>query len=200
MYQRSCGKLQQEGVPEWPQDFTENLEIAEVLAPADISHDSDLERPMKVASRKHRLYFYSLPKKTRIARSASEPRKITRVPCRRRAGNSVTRAEKFGDLTTADHNVLNDRSASRHNHRYSIVVQDLTSQWIQSYPCKTKPSKETEKSLQKSFSSRLKSRTSFILTIHWNLANPAKTYHGIIVRQHSIDSRRMAQLKERDED
>ena len=31
----------------------------------------------------------------------------------------------------------------------SVVVQDLATQWLQSYPCKTKTSQETEKSLQK---------------------------------------------------
>ena len=35
------------------------------------------------------------------------------------------------------------------NHRNTIVVQDLATQWIQSYPCKNKTSQETQKSLQK---------------------------------------------------
>ena len=35
------------------------------------------------------------------------------------------------------------------NHRYAVMVQDLATQWIQSYPCKTKTSQETQKSLQK---------------------------------------------------
>ena len=35
------------------------------------------------------------------------------------------------------------------NHRYAVVVQDLATQWIQSYPCKTKNSQETERSMQK---------------------------------------------------
>ena len=52
-------------------------------------------------------------------------------------------------MITADHKVLNEGSESRHNHRYSIVVQDSASQWVQSYPCRTKTSQETEKSLQK---------------------------------------------------
>ena len=34
--------------------------------------------------------------------------KITRVPCRRRNEGSIPRAEKFGDLKTADHKVLNE--------------------------------------------------------------------------------------------
>ena len=38
---------------------------------------------------------------------------------------------------------------SRNNHRYVVVVQDLASQWIQSYPRKTKTSQETEKSSRK---------------------------------------------------
>ena len=50
----------------------------------------------------------------------------------------VPRAENFGDLKTADHKVLSERCESRHNHRYAVVVQDLATQWIQSYPCKTK--------------------------------------------------------------
>ena len=38
---------------------------------------------------------------------------------------------------------------SRNNHRYAVVLQDLATQWIQSYPCKTKISQETHRSLQK---------------------------------------------------
>ena len=75
--------------------------------------------------------------------------KITRAPCRRRNGEAVLRAEKFGDLITADHKVLGDSCESRNNHRYAVVVQDLATQWIQAYPCKTKTSQETQRSLQK---------------------------------------------------
>ena len=69
---------------------------------------------------------------------------ITRAPCRRRNGGAVPRAEKFGDLITGDHKVLSEGCESRNNHRYAIVVQDLAT-----YPCKTKTSQETEKSLRK---------------------------------------------------
>ena len=61
----------------------------------------------------------------------------------------MPKAEKIGDLITADHIVLGEGFESRHNHRYAEVVQDLATQWTQSYPCKTKTSQETEKSLQK---------------------------------------------------
>ena len=55
----------------------------------------------------------------------------------------------FGDLITTDHNFLSEESESRNNHRYAVVVQDLATQWIQSYSCKTKTFQETQKSLQK---------------------------------------------------
>ena len=75
--------------------------------------------------------------------------KITRAPCRRRNGGAAPRAENFGDLITADHKVLSENCESRNNHRYAVVVQDLATQWIQAYPCKTKTSQETQRSLQK---------------------------------------------------
>ena len=64
--------------------------------------------------------------------------RISKASCRRRTGEALLRAEKFGDLITADHKVLNDGCESRDNHQNAVVVQDLATQRIQSYPCKTK--------------------------------------------------------------
>ena len=61
----------------------------------------------------------------------------------------MRRAVNFGDLITADHKVLSEGCESRNNHRYAVVVQDLATQWIQSYPCITKTSQETQKIFQK---------------------------------------------------
>ena len=93
---------------------------------------------------KHSVYF---PK----ARNCEicQRTKITRAPCRRRNGGDVPRAENFGDLITADHKVLSEGCESRNNHRCAIVVQDLATQWIQSFPCNTKTSQQTQRSLQK---------------------------------------------------
>ena len=109
--------------------------------------------------------------------------KITRAPCRRRIGGAVLRAENFGDLITADHKVLSDNCESRNNHRYAIVVQDLATQWIQSYPCKTKLHRKPREACKRSWNpiGSLKSPT---LTIPWNSAKPVRTFPGIIVRQH----------------
>ena len=63
--------------------------------------------------------------------------------CVRRA-KSEENVRKFGDLITADHKVLLEGRESRDNHWYAVVVQDLATQWIQSYPCKTKTSHERD--------------------------------------------------------
>ena len=92
--------------------------------------------------------FTLISLKTEIARFCQRTKK-TRAPCRRRNGEAVPRAANFVDLITADHKVLSDNCESRNNHRYAVVVQDLATQWIQAYPCKTKTSQETQRSLQK---------------------------------------------------
>ena len=92
--------------------------------------------------------FILISLKTEIARSVKGP-KSQGAPCRRRIGGAEPRAENFGDLITADHNVLSEGCESPNSHRYAVVVQDLATQWIQSYPCKTETSQETQRSLQK---------------------------------------------------
>ena len=77
--------------------------------------------------------------------------KITRASCRRRAGTVVPRAESFGDLITADYKILSEESESRNNHRYAVVVRDLATQWLQSYPCKTKTFQETQNNLMECY-------------------------------------------------
>ena len=62
---------------------------------------------------------------------------------------SRTSCRFFCDLITADHKVLSEGCESRNNHWSAVVVQDLATKWIQSYPCKTKTSQETQRSLQK---------------------------------------------------
>ena len=73
----------------------------------------------------------------------------TRASCRRRAGTVVPRAQILGDLITADYKILSEVSEPRYSHRYAVVVQDLATQWLQSYPCKTTTTQETQKSLMK---------------------------------------------------
>ena len=139
-------------IPEWLQEFRENLVDDRVPkhrdSHASSSHEVSLEPTCSRSADlgKHSVYTH-FPKDRNC--EIFQRTKITRAPCRRRIGRVVPRAEKFGDLITADHKVLSESCESRNNNRYAIVVQDLATQWIQSYPCKTKTSQETQKSLQK---------------------------------------------------
>ena len=139
-------------IPEWLQEFRENLVDDRVPehrdSHASSSHESSLA-PTPARSPdlgKHSIYIH-FPKDQNC--EICQRTKITRATCRRRVGGVVPRAENFGDLITADHKVLSENCESRNNHRYAVGVQDLATQWIQSYPCKTKTSQETQRSLQK---------------------------------------------------
>ena len=120
--------------------------------------------------------------------------KITRTPCRRRAGEAVPRAEKFGDLFTADHKVLNGGCESRNNHRYSVVVQDFCHSMDSVEPVQNENFSGDGKEFFESFSEKAESHLHW--QCHWNWANPVKIYHGIIVLHHLIGPRRMELPKE----
>ena len=137
---------------EWLQEFWENLVDDEIPlqggSHASSSHEASLEPTAKRREDlgKHKVHTH-FPKDRNC--DLCKRTKISRAPCRRRNGEAVLRAEKLGDLITADHKVLSDSCESRNNHRYAVVVQDLAAQWIQAYPCKNKTSQETLRRLQK---------------------------------------------------
>ena len=139
-------------IPEWLQEFRENLVDDEIPlqggSHASSSHEASLEPTTKRREDlgKHNVHTH-FPEDRNC--EICQRTKITRAPCRRRNGGAVPRAVNFGDLITADHKVLSDNSESRNNHRYAVVVQDLATQWIQAYPCKNKTSQETQRRLQK---------------------------------------------------
>ena len=115
---------------------------------ASSSHEVSLERTFKRREDlgKHSVYTH-VPKNRNC--EICQRTKITRAPCRRRNSEAVPRAANFGDLITADHKILSKNCESRNNHRYAVVVQDLATQWIQSYPCKQKLDRKPMRSLQK---------------------------------------------------
>ena len=86
--------------------------------------------------------------KTEIAKSARGP-KLQGPRAEDALAEPYFVQTNFGDLSTADHKVLSEGCESRNNHRYAVVVQDLATQWIQAYPCMTKTSQETPRSLRK---------------------------------------------------
>ena len=133
--------------PEWLQEFRENLVEDKVPrhrdSHASSSHESSLEpTPARGAdSGEHSVYTHS----------RDRPEDHTyKVSVQKTHWRSRTSCQKiFGDLITADHKVLNEGCESRNNHRFTILVQDMATQWIESYPCKTKTAQETPKNLQK---------------------------------------------------
>ena len=161
---------------------------------ASSSHEASLEPITKRREDlgKHSVYTHFL--KDRNARSVNGP-KLQGPRAEDAKNEAVLRAENFGDLITADHKVLSDNCESRNNHRYAVVVQDLVTQWIQAFPCKTKTSQETQRSLQK-FLDPIGILKSFLLTIPWNSAKLVKISPGIIARRHHIDQRLMGLLQE----
>ena len=137
-------------IPEWLQEFRENLVDDRVPerrdSHASSSHELSLEPTRSADLGKHSVETH-FPKDRNC--EICQRTKITRAPCRRRNGGAIPRAENVVDLITAVNKVLSEGCESRNNHRYAVVVQDLATQWIQSYPCKTKTSQETPRSLQK---------------------------------------------------
>ena len=60
----------------------------------------------------------------------------------------IRRASKFGDIITADRKVFNAGGESLNDQRHAIVVRVLATQWLQSYPCRTKTSQESARNLR----------------------------------------------------
>ena len=140
-------------IPEWLQEFRENLVDDEIPVHGDShassSHEASLEPTTKRREDLGKHSFYTHFPKDRNCEICKRT-KITRAPCRRSNGGAVPRAEKFGDLITADHKVLSDNCESRkqspirsrgaglsHSLDPGISVQ------------KKKTSQETQRSLQK---------------------------------------------------
>ena len=171
-------------MPEWLEEFTKNVEDEGVLVsrstPANASHDSEPEPSRKVASRKHSIYTH-FPKDRNC--EICKRTKITWALCTERTGDAVHRAEKFGDLITADHRISKQPVHCRGSRvGYSMVAIISVQKLLR-----------RRKEVHESFSSRRKSLKSFVQTILWNLANPVKTYHGILyVYTHRSDTNGIA--------
>ena len=92
------------------------------------SHGLSLEHTRSADLGKHSIFSH-FPKDRNC--EICQRTKMTRAPCRRRNGEAVPRADKFGDLITADHKVLSEGCESRNNHRYAVAAQDLATKTFQ---------------------------------------------------------------------
>ena len=154
-------------VSHWLQEFNYVLIDKSIWGQGDTSsscHELPLESREKAVPSKHNIFTH-LPKDRNY--DICFMTKITRTSCRRRTDTVVPRAENFGDLITADDKVLSEECESRWNHQHAVMiqdvptkwlqsypravmVQDLNTKWIQSYPSRTKTSQETQRSGTKS--------------------------------------------------
>ena len=137
----------------WLEEFTDNLKDTELHAPA--SHFSGLRfGPSYDVQRKwyqnqrckvFSTHFPKDPKLRSLLANQNDEGSLQKDTL----AKQCLEQKSFGDLMTADHKVLNEEGESRNNHQYAVVVQDPATQWIQSYPCKTETSQETEESSRK---------------------------------------------------
>ena len=89
------------------------------------------------------------------------------------------------------------QAESRNNHRHAVVVQDLATQWLQSYPCKTKCSQVTEKILRKLLEPSAKPKVIFADLSWESLTQLVKSFPGITVYLRLTVAKQMVLLKER---
>ena len=103
-------------IPEWLQEFRENLVNDEIPlqggSHASSSHEASLEPITKRREDlgKHNVHTH-FPKDRNF--EICKRTRITRAPCRRRKSEAVPRADNFGDLIIADHKILSDKRISK---------------------------------------------------------------------------------------
>ena len=102
-------------IPEWLQEFRENLVDERVPERRDSHASSSNELSLEpTPTRSVDLGKHSVENHFPKDRNCEicQRTKITRAPYRRRIGGAVPRSENFGDLITADHKVLSDNCES----------------------------------------------------------------------------------------
>ena len=144
--------------------------------------DSDSERPTKVVSksksRRHSSYIHF---KTDRNCEVYLRTKMTRAPCSRRTGEVLPRVEKFWITEQSLVRCRGSRSCHSMDSILSVQNKDFTGD-----------GKEFTKIPQ----TVAKKQQLFMRTVHWNMENLVKIYHGIIEPQQLTDPRLMASLKE----
>ena len=110
-------------IPEWLREFRENLVDDRVPERRD-SHASSSREP---SSEPTPARSVDLGKHSSLK---TESTRFVRGP--------KLQGPRAEDAVADPYLVLSESCESRNNHRHAIVVQDLATQWIQSYPCKNR--------------------------------------------------------------
>ena len=155
---------------------------------ASSSHGLSLEPARSADLGRHSVFLFPKDRNCEI----SQRTKITRAPCRRRIGGAVPRAENFGDLITADHNVLIEGCESRNNQSICSRGAGLSHPMDPVVFVQNKNFQETQRSLQKFLEPNEKPKVIYTD----NLAKPVTIFPGIIVLRHHTDRTQMGLLRE----
>ena len=102
---------------------------------------------------------------TKTTRATGKHRPLKRT-------DGIPPSTTLGELTAADHKILDLDGKSRNNHRNALIVQDGYSYGLQSYPTKTKDPRETASCLRRSTQ-----------TIQWSSSERVRTYNGRMRRR-----------------
>ena len=119
--------------------------------------------------------------------------KVTRATCHINLDDRADRIQitgTSGEMITADQKVLNEDQESRMHRKCAVFVQGLETQWIHSYPCKTKSAQETQRNLRKSYVPK-KTQDPSIRTILLTLLKPARSWIGIMRDLHHAGLKEM---------
>ena len=96
-----------------------------------------IQQELKKPERKHNVFTH-FPKDPNC--DVCQAAKMQKAPCKRsdkKAGDEEDPSpvpKKFADAITADHMIFGNTEASRKGYLVSMVIQDRTTSWIQSYP------------------------------------------------------------------
>ena len=106
-------------MPEWSEDFTENLVDEGVSASTDTPASLLVNqiRNFKKSGIGETQYFHSLPERPKLRSVQEEPRLRALFEGRALVMQYLEQKKNIGDLKTADHKVLNEGCESRSNHR-----------------------------------------------------------------------------------
>ena len=185
-------------IPEWLQEFRENLVDDEIPlqggSHASSSHEVSSEPITKRREDlgKHSVYTHFL--KDRNCEICKRT-KITRAPCRRRNGETVLRVVNLGRIDNS--RAQSPKRQMRISKQSSKCSRGAGLRHSKgSRPIRAKKNGRKHKEACKSSWNPRGSLKSFTLTILWNSAKLVKISLGIIARLHHTDRRTMALQKE----
>ena len=136
-------------LPEWLEEFTDNMMHTRSTSSGSNIRDpteppSPHPLPAKGSKGKHNLFTHCPGDPNCEIRKHT---KVTRAACRRNSQSHISFATKFGDIKTADHNVVKEEGELRNHQSYA----NCCPQWISKLPMQNKTITRNGQKSRKSF-------------------------------------------------